>query len=186
MRFRYSEWDEDLIRRLLAERDLLRLFQYLLLQTNGDADEALRWMRYLQEQGILSSEIDLKDFERKLKEDRIIQEKGNKLALTPKGEKQIRQASLDQVFSSLKSDAQGNHPVQREGTGSVEPLPERRPFAFGDSASDIDFNESFSNAIRRAGAGDGPPSRRGSPPSPLPAAATPRSRRPLLSARRGR
>jgi uncharacterized protein with von Willebrand factor type A (vWA) domain len=152
MLHRYSEWDEDLIRRLLAQRDLTRLFHYLLLQTNGDVEEALRWMRYLQEQGILSSEIDLKDFERKLKEDRVIQEKGNRLTLTPKGEKQIRQASLDQVFSSLKSDAQGNHPIRREGTGSVEPLPERRPFAFGDSANDIDFNESFTNAMRRAGA----------------------------------
>ena len=49
MQYRYSEWDEDVIRRLLADRDLMRLFNYILLQTNGDVDEALRWMRYLQE-----------------------------------------------------------------------------------------------------------------------------------------
>ncbi|MEW5873712.1 MAG: VWA domain-containing protein [Candidatus Zixiibacteriota bacterium] len=151
MRYRYSEWDEDLIRRLLAERDLMRLFNYLLLQTNGDVDEALRWMKYLQEQGVLSADLDLDDFEKKLREDRIIQETGDKRTLTPKGEKQIRQSTLDQVFSSLKSDARGNHPIPREGSGTTEYLPERRPYSFGDKAADIDFNESFTNAFRRAG-----------------------------------
>ncbi len=154
MRYRYTKWDEDLIRRLLAERDLMRLFNHLLLQTNGDVEEALRWMRYLQQQGILSANVDLGDFEKKLKEDRIIREEGDRLALTPKGEKQIRQASLDQVFSSLKSDARGNHPIPREGAGTLEPLPERRSYAFGDAAADIDFNESFTNAMRRTGPGD--------------------------------
>ncbi|GAB4328512.1 MAG: VWA domain-containing protein [Candidatus Zixiibacteriota bacterium] len=151
MKYRYSEWDESLIRRLLAERDLMRLFNYLLLQTNGDVDEALHWMKYLQEQGIIGDNIDLEDFKRKLKQDRIIQERDNRHTLTPKGEKQIRQATLDQVFSSLKSDARGDHPIPREGQGSTEPLPERRPYNFGDATHDIDFNESFANAMRRAG-----------------------------------
>ncbi|MEW5702366.1 MAG: VWA domain-containing protein [Candidatus Zixiibacteriota bacterium] len=149
MRFQYSEWDEELIRRLLAQRDLLRLFNYLLLQTNGDVDEALRWMRYLKEQGILAADLDLDDFERRLREDRIIQEANHRLSLTPKGEKQIRQDSLDRVFSALKADARGNHPIPREEGGSHEPLPERRPYRFGDGAQEIDFNESFINAMRR-------------------------------------
>ena len=136
MLFRYTKWDEELIRRLLAERDLLRLFNYLLLQTNGDVDEALRWMQYLQEQGIISDQIDLEDFKKKLKQDRIIQERDNRNVLTPKGEKQIRQSTLDQVFSSLKSDARGDHPIPREGQGSPEPLPEHRPYSFGDAAQD--------------------------------------------------
>jgi Ca-activated chloride channel family protein len=151
MLFRYSEWDEDLIRRLLAERDLMRLFNYLLLQTNGDVEEALRWMQYLQEQGILPAHLDLKEFERKLKEDRIIQEKDKRLTLTPKGEKQIRQSTFDQVFQSLKSDARGDHPIPREGGGTAEALPERRPFVFGDNVADIDYNQSITNAMRRSG-----------------------------------
>jgi len=151
MKFRYSEWDEELIRRLLAQRDLLRLFNYLLLQTNGDVEEALNWMKYLKERGIIAGDIDLEEFQRRLMEDRIIQERDRRLSLTPKGEKQIRQSTLDQVFSSLKSDARGDHPIPREGAGSAEALPENRPFMFGDTAGDIDFNESFANAMRRAG-----------------------------------
>lgn len=149
MRYRYSEWDEDLIRRLLADRDLMRLFNYILLQTNGDVDEALRWMRYLQERSILTEDVDLDQFEQRLRQDRIIQKVGDRNQLTPKGEKQIRQDSLDRIFSSLKPGARGNHAIPREGSATNEPLPEHRPYSFGDSAAEIDFNESFSNAMRR-------------------------------------
>ena len=48
MRHRYSHLDPDLIRRLLAEMGLRRLFNHLLLQSGGDVDEAMRWMRLLQ------------------------------------------------------------------------------------------------------------------------------------------
>jgi uncharacterized protein with von Willebrand factor type A (vWA) domain len=154
MRFRYSQWDDDLIRRMLAEQDLLRLFNYLLLQTDGDVNEALRWMRQLKGRGVLPGHIDLDAFEKKLQQDRIIREQAGRMTLTPKGEKQIRQDSLDRVFSSLKSDARGNHPMPYAGGGSTESLPERRPFVFGDSTQDIDFNESFANAMRRTGPGD--------------------------------
>jgi uncharacterized protein with von Willebrand factor type A (vWA) domain len=154
MRLRYSEWDEDLIRRLLAQRDLMRLFNYILLQTNGDVEEALRWMKYLQEQGVLPPDIDVADFERKLREDRIIDEKNKRLVLTPKGEQQIRQSTFEQIFSSLKTDGRGDHQIPREGGGTSEALPERRPFVFGDNAADIDFNLSITNAMRRGGADD--------------------------------
>jgi uncharacterized protein with von Willebrand factor type A (vWA) domain len=154
VKFRYSEWDEDAVRRVLANRDLMRLFNHLLLQTDGDVDEALRWMRYLKERGILPNNVDLDDFEKRLRDDRIIRQDGQRRVLTPKGEKQIRQDSLDRVFSSLKPDARGNHSIPREGGTSPEPLPERRPFSFGDSAADIDFNQSFTNAMRRSGLGD--------------------------------
>lgn len=154
MRYRYSEWDEDMIRRLLADRDLMRLFNYILLQTNGDVDEALRWMKYLQERGILTEDVDLDDFEKRLREDRLIQKVGDRNQLTPKGEKAIRQDSLDRIFASLKPGARGDHAIPREGSMTNEPLPERRPYSFGDSAADIDFNESFSNAMRRGSIDD--------------------------------
>ena len=114
----------------------------------------LRWMRQLKSQGVLPGHIDLDAFEKKLQQDRIIREQAGRMKLTPKGEKQIRQDSLDRIFSSLKSDARGNHPMPYEGGGSTESLPERRPFIFGDSSQDIDFNESFSNAMRRSGLSD--------------------------------
>ena len=48
MRQRYSYLDPDLIRQLLAEMGLRRLFNHLLLQTGGDVEEAMRWMKALQ------------------------------------------------------------------------------------------------------------------------------------------
>ncbi|MEE8278409.1 MAG: hypothetical protein V3R89_06785 [Thermoanaerobaculia bacterium] len=51
MRHRYSYLDPDLLRALLAGLDLLRIFNQLLLASGGDVDEAMQWMRYLQQQG---------------------------------------------------------------------------------------------------------------------------------------
>src|ERR1700745_2947821 len=55
MRHRYSYLDPDLIRQLLAEMGLRRLFNHLLLQSGGDVDEAMRWMRALQERGYIGT-----------------------------------------------------------------------------------------------------------------------------------
>ena len=154
MRFRYSEWDEDFVRRLLAQHDLFRLFNYFLLQTNGDVEEALRWLKYMQEEGYIADDLDVEEFAKKLVEDRLIARTGDRLTLTPKGEKHIRQNALDVVFSALKSDARGEHPIGREGSGSPEYLPEYRPFSFGDSPTDLDYNASITNALRRAGIAD--------------------------------
>ena len=51
MRHRYSWLDPDLIRQLLAEMGLRRLFNHLLLQSGGDVEEAMQMMRMLQERG---------------------------------------------------------------------------------------------------------------------------------------
>jgi hypothetical protein len=62
MRLRYSHLDPDLIRQLLAEMGLRRLFNHLLLQSGGDVEEAMRWMRILQERGFIDENVDLDAF----------------------------------------------------------------------------------------------------------------------------
>ncbi|HEX8155147.1 MAG TPA: hypothetical protein VF698_18590, partial [Thermoanaerobaculia bacterium] len=62
MRQRYSYLDPDLIRRLLSEMGLRRLFNHLLLQSGGDVEEAMRWMRALQERGLIDGDLDLDEF----------------------------------------------------------------------------------------------------------------------------
>ena len=62
MRTRYAHLDPELIQRLLAEMGLRRLFNHLLLQTGGDVEEAMRWMRMLQERGYLDPDLDLDAF----------------------------------------------------------------------------------------------------------------------------
>src|SRR5688572_8985234 len=51
MKFRYSEWDEALAQRLRQFKTLKSLFHQLLLQTDGDVEEAFRWLQYLKERG---------------------------------------------------------------------------------------------------------------------------------------
>ena len=60
MRHRYGFLDPDLIRQLLSELGLRRLFNHLLLQSGGDVEEAMRWMRALQEQGYIDPDVDNK------------------------------------------------------------------------------------------------------------------------------
>ena len=62
MRHRYSYLDPELIRQLLAEMGLRRLFNQLLLQSGGDVDEAMRWMRMLQQRGYIDENVDLDAF----------------------------------------------------------------------------------------------------------------------------
>ena len=62
MRHRYFHLDPDLLRQMLAGMDLMRLFNQLLLASAGDAEEAMAWMRYLQEQGYIDESVDLEAF----------------------------------------------------------------------------------------------------------------------------
>jgi len=153
MRLRYFEWDDDLQARLLAEQGLMRLFNHLLLQTNGDVEEALDWMAYLQQRGYLQG-ADLEVFKQRLEQEEIVQRQGPQRTLTPKGEKWIREESLNFSFESLKASGSGNHPLAREGEAVGELLRERRAFAFGDDPAHIDYQESFKNTVQRSGLGD--------------------------------
>ena len=51
MRYRYFEWDQDLIDQLMAEKSLMSLFNQLLVRTSGDVEGALELMEYLQSKG---------------------------------------------------------------------------------------------------------------------------------------
>jgi uncharacterized protein with von Willebrand factor type A (vWA) domain len=150
VRFRYSEFDNELFRRLLAQRGLIELFDQLLLRTNGDVEEALRWMELLRGRGLLPSDFDVEEFRKLLEREGLIRDGEGGAALTPKGEKRIRQESLALIFTALARGAEGDHPTAHEG-GEGDPMAETRPYQFGDSASDIDYLTSMKNAVGRAG-----------------------------------
>jgi uncharacterized protein with von Willebrand factor type A (vWA) domain len=150
VRFRYSEFDAELFRRLLAQRGLIELFNQLLLRTNGDVEEALRWMELLRDRGILPADFDAEELRELLAREGLIRETPEGVGLTPKGEKRIRQESLGLIFTALARGAEGDHPTAHEG-GDGEPMAETRPYSFGDSSSDIDYLSSVKNAVGRAG-----------------------------------
>jgi Ca-activated chloride channel homolog len=147
-RQRYSFLDPDLIRRLLAEMGLRRLFNQLLLQSGGDVEEAMRWMRVLQERGYIDPNIDLDAFFAQLMEENVIGQDGNgNLVLAAGGERQIRRDALDEIFGGLQKSMTGHHSVSNAGQGT-ERLTETRPYHFGDDPMSIDSSRSIQNAMR--------------------------------------
>lgn len=148
MRHRYSHLDPELIRQLLAEMGLRRLFNHLLLQTGGDVEEAMQWMRALQERGYIDPDVDLEAFFARLTEENIIGQDGNgNLTLAAGGERQIRRDALDEIFGGLEKSAAGYHSVANAGQGT-ERLTETRQYHFGDDPMSIDSIRSLQNAMK--------------------------------------
>ncbi len=132
-------------------QQLTKLFNYLLLQTAGDVDEALKWLQYFAERlDIMGDGSDLDSFLDYLKRQHLIREDRGGHRLTQRGERRIREDALDSVFSDLRMSIGGDHPVPEAGRG-VERLSETRPYQFGDPAMDVDFSSTIRNAIRREG-----------------------------------
>src|SRR5205814_8508087 len=148
MRHRYSYLDPELIKQLLAEMGLRRLFNHLLLQTGGDVEEAMRWMRALQERGYINPSIDLEAFFARLVEENIIgQDANGNVVLAAGGERQIRRDALNEIFGGLQKSMSGYHSVPNAGQGT-ERLTETRTYQFGDDAMSSDSGRSLQNAMR--------------------------------------
>jgi len=154
MRHRYSYLDPQLIQQLLAEMGLRRLFNHLLLQTGGDVEEAIEWMKALQARGYIDPNVDLDEFLQRMLAENIIGQDGNgNLVLAAAGERQIRRDALDQIFGGLKKSAAGYHAVATAGQGS-ERLTETRSYRFGDDPTSIDGVRTLQNAMRNADPSD--------------------------------
>ena len=148
MRIRYFEWDESALAGLQSQMGLRRLLNYLLLQQDGDVEAALEVLRQMQARGYVAADVDLDAFERELEDDGVVTEADGERQLTPSGERGLRRDALDAIFGGLRPAEAGDHSVPREGVGR-EPLPETRPWEFGDDLQTIDFQESIANAARR-------------------------------------
>src|SRR5205085_2398782 len=146
--YRYADYPLDLLRQLLTMEELTKLFWQLVLQTGGDVEEALRWMKYLQERGLIDPAIDLGKFREELQKRELIEDRGGTAVLTGSAERQIRRQALEEVFSSLKKSGAGYHATPKTGAGG-ELLPETRPYEFGDNPTAIDGVRTISNAVRR-------------------------------------
>jgi Ca-activated chloride channel family protein len=73
--------------------------------------------------------------------------------MSPKGERRIRQDSLNEIFSSLQAGGAGDHRTPTAGKGG-ERLSETRAYQFGDNLSDLDPLGTVSNAVKRGGIDD--------------------------------
>ncbi len=154
MLFQYAEWDARLEALAQGLRDLMALFNHLLLMASGDVEQVFQWMRYLQQRGAIDKRVDLEEFRRRLEGERIIEKiKEGGYALTARGEQMIRRDSLSRIFSGLLKSGFGQHRVAHTGDGD-ERLTETRAWRFGDSVTQIDALGTISNAVLRAGVED--------------------------------
>ena len=85
-----------------------------------------------------------------LEDSGMIQQKGGKLELTPKGLRKIGNNALRDLFSKLAKDKMGQHQMDNLGQGH-ERTYETKQYEFGDPFN-LDLHRTIRNAIRRNGA----------------------------------
>lgn len=152
MDYRFSEFDPWLqgLEQLLKQ--LLSIFNQLLLALDGDVERSLQYLDQLgRKHGFFNARFTIEDFKKYLEQQRSIARDGRGgFELTPKGEREIRSSTLEQVFGALERDPAGQHRVQATGEG-LERLPETKPWSFGDALHLLDPLETLSNAVKRGG-----------------------------------
>jgi uncharacterized protein with von Willebrand factor type A (vWA) domain len=154
MRFDYSKWQGPRPEDVQFIKQLLEIYRNLLLQTGGDVDEALKWMEHFGEQyGFFNERFGIADFKKLLEKTGEVERTPEGFQVTPKGERRIRQDSLNEIFSTLQAGATGDHRTPVAGKGG-ERLSETRPYQFGDNLSDLDPLASMSNAVKSHGIDD--------------------------------
>lgn len=151
MRFRYSQWTTDSSTDEQRLQQLVSLFSYLAIQTSGDVEQALDWLRQLaEEHGLFADGMTMDDLVDKLRELGILEDINDVPVLTTKGIQRIRQDALREIFTSLRKSTLGAHETPYTGTG-VERMSETRKFSFGDQPTNIDLTATLSNAFLRGG-----------------------------------
>ena len=154
MRFDYSKWQGPRPEDLQFIRQLMEIYRNLLLQTGGDADEALRWMEHFGEQyGFFNDTFGIADFKKLLEQTGEAERTPKGFRVTPKGERRIRQDSLNEIFTTLQAGGPGDHRTPMAGKGG-ERLSETRPYRFGDNLSDLDPLGSVGRAVMNHGIDD--------------------------------
>lgn len=138
---------------------LFGIFKELITHTSGDFDEAIEWLRELDQEYELTDEhYTIEDFIEDLKAKGYIREEidengGSGLGITAKTERAIRQTALENIFGNLNKSGAGNHKTKASGQGD-EMTGEFRSYHFGDSLEKISLTESLKNAQINHGIGD--------------------------------
>ena len=154
MNFRYSKWTTESRTDEQKLQQLMSLFSYLVVQTSGDVQEALEWLKQIAEEyGLFDENMTMDELIDKLREMGIIEDIQDVPTLTSKGIQRIRQDALREIFTSLKKSPPGAHETPYTGSG-VDRLSETKKFSFGDQPTNIDLTSTLSNAFRRDGIDD--------------------------------
>lgn len=136
---------------------LFEIFKELITYTSGDFNEAIDWLRQLDEEYKLTTpNYTIDDFIEDLKNKGYIREeidptsdgKGQgkgKTTITAKTERAIRKQALNHIFGKIKRSGAGNHRSKGVGIGD-EHTGEFRAYQFGDALEKVSMTESLRNA----------------------------------------
>lgn len=137
---------------------LFEIFTEIITYTSGDLDEAIDWLRQLDEEYKLTDEnYTIDDFIEDLKKKGYIRDEtkedgSGSLKITAKTERNIRQQALKQIFGNLNKSGSGNHKTKYSGAAD-EHTGEYREYRFGDGLERISLTESLKNAQINNGIG---------------------------------
>ena len=149
MRHIYRHFDPSLLQALLADLDLKRLFNELMMMAGGDAEQAIEWMRQLQKAGHLDESLDLEEFLASLEQDQTLdRDLAGNLKLSAIGQRRIRRSAFEEIFRNLTKGGQGQHSLRETGDAG-EPLPETRSYRFGDDLHRLDATRTVMNSLVR-------------------------------------
>ena len=130
---------------------LFDIFSELITHTSGDVEEALDWLKILdQEYSLTSEKYTLDDFIEDLKKKGYLREelqpdRQGQLSITAKTERVLRKNAMEQIFGKIRKSGVGNHTSKKSGQGD-ELTGEFRDFEFGDTLEHISVTESLKNA----------------------------------------
>lgn len=134
--------------------NLISIFSYLLIQTNGDIQEALDWLEQLDaDYKFFDKDLSFGEFVDELKKQGYIAEKEGMKILTDKGSQKMRSESLKKIFSGLKPDTSGFHESNKSGRG-IDKLGELKKYEFGDQITNIDLTSTIKNAFLKSDIND--------------------------------
>jgi uncharacterized protein with von Willebrand factor type A (vWA) domain len=151
MKFIYSRWTDQSLTDEQRLEKLFSLFSYIILQTNGEVNEALDWLRQMDEQyDLFDEKLSFGEFIDKLKEKGYIEESDGIYFLRSQGAIRVRQDAFKEIFSGLKKSPDGLHETPLSGSG-VERNGQTRKYQFGDLPTNIDPTQTLSNVFKRDG-----------------------------------
>jgi Ca-activated chloride channel homolog len=151
MQIQYSKWRPDSMTDEKRLENLISIFSYLLIQTNGDIQEALDWLEQLDiDYQLFDKDLSFGDFVDELKKQGYIAEKEGMKILTSKGSQKMRTDALKKIFSGLKPDTSGYHETNKTGRG-IEKVSDLKKYEFGDQVTNIDLTSTIKNAFLKSG-----------------------------------
>src|ERR1044072_6106520 len=118
MRFDYGKWRGPRPDDIQFLKQIMEIYRNLLLQTGGDGGEALKWMEEVGGQyGFFNDKFGIEEFKKLLEKSGEAERAPGGFQMTPKGERRIRQDSLNEIFSTLQAGGTGDHRPPAAGKG---------------------------------------------------------------------